>query len=86
MSLEANKTYPHVCMDVYAHFPLGWKDERFLVGKPLTDHKINRYEKRGFYSEEFRQQRKDYQAKKKGRVRSGNFIKADDGRFIYSPI
>lgn len=86
MNLLSNETYPSVTMDPAARFGLGWKEDTMLIGKPLTDKKIIQYEKRGFYSEEFREQRRQFQAKKKARKRVGNFVEAEDGRFIYSPI
>jgi hypothetical protein len=54
-----------------------------LVGELLTDKKIGHYAKKGYYSPEYRQARKDLQAKKKAR-RTGNFDEID-GRMIYRP-
>lgn len=56
-----------------------------LVRGPLTDRKIARYIKLGFYSSEFRAARKVIQARKV-RKRSGNLVYAEDGRAIYSPL
>jgi len=50
---------------------------------PLTDKKIDKYREQGWYSEEFRQARRErMQGKSK---RSGSFVERD-GRLIYSPL
>jgi hypothetical protein len=54
-----------------------------VIGKELTDRKIEEYIKRGFYSEEFRQARRDLR-NRRGR-RDGNFLVFPDGRRVYSP-
>lgn len=54
-------------------------------GKPLTDRRIEFYKKRGFYSAELRQARKELQDRKRMK-RLGNFITAADGRQVYSPL
>lgn len=53
-----------------------------IVGAPLTDKKIARYEQDGWYSEAFREARRARMNAK----RKGNFIERDDGRLIYQPI
>jgi len=82
---QAHDFTPHdVCFDFHARLPSSWKEQ--FVGGLLTDKKINRYEAKGFYSIEFKQKRMEYAARKKGRKRMGNFIEAENGRFIYSPL
>lgn len=75
-----------VCMDARAPMKSTWRPLFGHMGKLLSDKKIDKYVKLGFYSDEFRAERKAYQAKKAARRRSGNFVQAEDGRFIYSPI
>lgn len=58
-----------------------WASSNVPKGE-LTDKKINKYQKLGYYSPEYRQARKEFQAKK--RARSGNFDLID-GRMIYRP-
>src|SRR5688572_8010693 len=85
---EANRRHdeePHsVCFDKSARYPGTWRDHS--RGPLLTDKRIERYQKKGFYSAEFREARRAYQARKAAQKRVGNFIKAGDGRFIYCPV
>lgn len=64
-----------------------WNPGRFLVGKKLTDRRIEQYRKAGWYSEEFREARRELMAKNrvKRAVREGSFLKQQDGRLIYAP-
>lgn len=50
---------------------------------PLTDKKISRYAKRGYYSLEFKEARKQFLERKYRRV--GSFIDLGEGRLIYRP-
>lgn len=63
-----------------------WNEGRLVGRGPLTDKKIARYAKAGWFSLEFRQARRDFQARKQARraKREGNFD-VIDGRFIYRP-
>lgn len=72
-----------VCVspDNLGHIRSGWNEAAMLIRGPLTDQKIARYAKQGWYSEEFREQRRQ---KMKSR-RKGNFVERD-GRWIYSPL
>lgn len=65
-----------------------WNSSKLVVRKPLTDQQIARYQKRGWYDESFREARRELMAKKaaKRRKREGNFLLAEDGRPIYSPV
>lgn len=65
-----------------------WNEARLIMRKQLTDRKIKRYQKEGWYSAEFRQERKDRAEKKarKHRRKDGNFEITEDGRLIYKPI
>ena len=58
-------------------------DQLIRKGK-LTDKKIAKYEASGYYSDDFRQARKQLWQKKS--QRRGNFDLTDDGRMIYRPI
>jgi hypothetical protein len=62
-----------------------WNETRLLIGKPLTDRKIDRYQKLGYYSDELRQRRSEFQAKKRLK-RRGNFIESTSGSLIYNPL
>lgn len=72
-----------VNMDPSAHFRSGWTVNVFYKGQ-LTDKKIARYQRLGYYSAEFRAARKEYQDNK--RKRKGNFVQGEGGRLIYSPL
>lgn len=77
-----NESWRH---PAHTHIRSGWNESSILRGKRLTDRKISQYQKRGFYSDDFRQQRREMQEKKKRR-RTGNFDVSDDGRLIYRPV
>lgn len=64
-----------------------WNPVAMLIRGRLTDKKIADYEKRGFYSDEYRTARKDrmIKAMQKRMERRGNFLKGENGRMIYSP-
>lgn len=74
-----------VTMLPHARLPTSWNMVRMTVRGELTDRKIAKYEKAGFYSADFRAARKAMMEKKKARKRHGNFVQVDD-RWIYSPI
>lgn len=63
-----------------------WNTTNMLVRGKLTDRKIAEYEKRGWYSQEFREARRELMAKKTAKTlkREGSFLK-DGDRLIYSP-
>jgi hypothetical protein len=71
-----------ITMDPRAKFAHRWPDA--IRGKLLTDAKIVRYAAQGYYSAEFRENRKRFAEMKKAK-REGNFIRMPDGRLIYSP-
>ncbi len=50
----------------------------------LTDKKIARYAKAGWYSPDFQQARRERMAKKQRRREDGNFVQSQ-GRLIYCP-
>lgn len=64
-----------------------WNAERLLLGKLLTDARIEYYRARGWYSAELREMRRERNRKRMERqaLREGNFLK-QDGRLIYSPL
>ena len=72
-----------ITMSPDAHYRTGWPSVGFMRG-PLTDRKIAKYQKLGYYSAEFREARKELQARK--RKRKGNFVESEDGRLVYSPL
>lgn len=57
-----------------------------IVKGLLTDRKIEAYQKRGWYSSEFKEERRKFQEKKRAFKRAGNWLESDDGRSIYSPL
>ncbi len=67
--------------------PSGWNEARLMRRAPLTDRKIARYEKLGYYSPEYRAARRELQERKafKRHMRQGNFDVAEGGRLIYRP-
>lgn len=67
-----------------SHIRSGWNISTMLRRGPLTDKKIEKYRKLGYYSNEFRQARKDLM-KRKQEKREGNFRVEKDGRMIYDP-
>lgn len=68
----------------YGYVRSGWNEAQMLIRGPLTDKKIARYQKRGFYTAEFKEERRKYAAQKRVK-RRGNFIE-NEGRLIYSPL
>lgn len=60
----------------------GWNEAKLLMRGELTDKKIAAYDKKGFYSEEYRAFRRKRMTQKS--VRRGNFVASGD-RLIYSP-
>lgn len=70
-----------ICMDPAVSYP---KPRISIVTGKLTDQKIERYRRDGWYSEGFRQARREFQAKRKAK-REGNFV-SNEGRLIYSPL
>lgn len=77
-------------MDLGTHYPRPSFDRMMLRG-PLTDRKIAKYAREGWYSNELREFRRERNAKRLAKrqareaIREGNFIK-QDGRLIYSPL
>lgn len=71
-------------MDPRTHYRTGRPLEN-VVGKRLTDRRIAKYEKAGWYSPEMKQARKALAERKAGRKREGEYIRMEDGRLIYSP-
>ncbi len=66
-----------------------WNEARLLMRGRLTDKLISKYQRKGYYSHEFKEARRELMAKKKARrdaVRSGNFLTTSDGRLVYSPL
>lgn len=61
-----------------------WNEARMIVRGKLTDKKVARYEKMGFYSLEYRKLRKE-RMEKKAKARTSNFVE-NSGRLIYSPL
>lgn len=63
-----------------------WKESAMMRRGKLTDRKIAQYERKGFYSPEYRLARKELMERKskKQLARSGNFDLVD-GRLIFNP-
>ena len=67
----------------------GWHEQAMLRRGLLTDRKINAYQARGWYSQEFKEARLELMTKKASKkaaflARQGNFD-LRDGRLIYNP-
>ena len=73
-----------VKLETRVPIPCGWNVAILLRGKPLTDRKIRRYEKLGYYDEGFREARRNWWQRRQAR-REGNFDRAADGRLIFRP-
>lgn len=64
-----------------------WNTTAWLIRGPLTDRKIKKYMKQGWYSAEFKELRRRKMAQKQWiyhNERISNFFESD-GRLIYSP-
>jgi len=64
-----------------------WNESRLRLGSPLTDKRIAKYAREGWYSADFRLARRELWAKQaqKRAKREGNFDIVD-GRLIYRPV
>lgn len=90
-TIEANKRWDAeigqhtISMD--PRVPLRARQFSNIVGAKLTDKKIEQYRQRGFYSQEFKEARKQHMARvsSKKPKRVGNFLLFSDGRQVYSP-
>lgn len=64
--------------------------DRFVLGKKLTDKRIDKLIKDGFYSPETRQARSEFRKRlaqiKAASKREGNFVRSESGSLIYSPL
>lgn len=73
-----------------SRFPSAWNPTRLILRGRLTDEKIEKYQKAGYYSPQYRRARFEnatnkHQRREQARVkRSGNFDEID-GRMIYRP-
>lgn len=63
------------------HIRPSWNTTRMLVRGPLTDRKIAKYAKLGWYSAEYREKRRAKMDKRPHK----NFREVE-GRLIYSPV
>lgn len=61
-----------------------WNETRMLLRGPLTDRKIEAYQKAGYYSEAYRQARREKMQRKRVE-RVGAWIRGAEGQMIYSP-
>ena len=88
---DANQRFDHethsVTMDAWLRFKTRWPTTA-SVGKPLTDRKISEYQRRGFYSQEYRDARREHWRRKEGKhaTRSGNFLIHSDGTLVFCPV
>jgi len=73
-----------ICMDERARYAPAWNEVRVMMRGPLSDKKISRYAKEGFYSAEYRQARRERMAQKANK-RRGNFVEVE-GRMVFSPV
>lgn len=65
-----------------------WNAGLMILKGRLTDRKIDEYRRRGFYSADFREKRREIQQRKAARRarREGNFVVDNRGAAIYSPV
>lgn len=70
------------------HIRTSWNSTRFLIRGKLTDKAIEKYREKGWYSQEFRDARRELMQKKQAKraKRDGSFLITDEGRMIYSPL
>jgi hypothetical protein len=68
------------------HVRSGWNESAFILRGQLTDRQIDKYQQAGWYSEDYRKNRREFQARRQEKrlLRDGSFLK-DGGRLIYSP-
>ena len=62
-----------------------WSETKLVMRGPLTDRKIAQYEKRGWYSAEFKAARRERMMQRQSVKRDGNWLRMEDGRTVYSP-
>lgn len=69
------------------HVPLRARRFDNMVGAPLTDKKIEKYREAGYYSQAYREARKEAMERKRNRrfKREGNFLVYPDGRKVFAP-
>jgi hypothetical protein len=77
--------------ELFSRIRPSWNCEAMLIRGKLTDRKIEEYMRRGFYDPEYRAARKKLMDQKSfvrnmKRISKGNFMEAEDGRLIYSPM
>lgn len=71
--------------------PLRARQLTNVVGRRLTDKVIDRYVKRGFYSQAYKDARRELMQRKAAKrqareaKRDGNFLIFNDGRKVYAP-
>jgi len=70
------------------HIRTSWNPTRLLIRGKLTDKAIEKYRAKGWYSQEFKDARRELMLKKQSKRanRDGSYLIADDGRMIYSPL
>lgn len=75
-----------VSMDPGAHYHTSRWAGCCYTGR-LTDKKIAKYQREGYYSPEFKAARREIMKNRefKRRMRQGNFDEVEDGRLIYRP-
>lgn len=65
--------------------PLRARNVSTAVCGPLTDKKIEKYRREGYYSEAYREARRELWNKRRQR-RDGNFLVRPDGTKVFSPM
>ncbi len=74
-----------VCMDQNVRYGHSNLAQKAIMRGPLTDKRLDRYTKLGYYTPEARQARSEWRKKATIR-RRGNCIEMEDGRLVYSPL
>lgn len=80
------ETTPRICMDPHARYGNPNLAQRAILRGPLTDKKLDRYIRMGYYSAAARQARKEWRQRALRVKRQGKFLEMEDGRLVFSPL
>lgn len=76
-----------ICMDPRVRYGNSNLEQKAIMRGPLTDRRIEQYERTGYFDADRIEARKQYRFERaRQRKRSGNFRTTQDGRLIYSPV
>lgn len=75
----------NICMDPKVRYGNSNLAQKAIMRGPLTDKRLARYIKLGYYTPEAQLARREWRQKAKTR-RRGDFVEMEDGRLVYSPL